>query len=286
MARWATDETDPIGELAIRLAGQANECEEEHGEWTWRDIAAEAIRARPTGPATLQVPDPDVRELFERAERAWQRFFYPANDCFDTGAAADKLPCVDLEVADCLRLVLAAAGHAVQPPAKPIPYPIGHTSENVSDMQRRNDALATAFALLDSFAGDGLANVFGNGQELDAAEVCVELTAAFGMEAEPGWERRVAAILAALPLDGREDWRPIKTAPRDGTDVILFFPLEGLNHDFNPQTIIASWRKTGRGMSWIFQNRGVRGYSDCFQPTHWQPLPAPPAIRKLAGEGE
>lgn len=57
------------------------------------------------------------RALLDRAETAWQRFFYPANDCFDKSPAANKLPSLDLEVADCLRLLLTAVGHEVRPPA-------------------------------------------------------------------------------------------------------------------------------------------------------------------------
>lgn len=56
------------------------------------------------------------KALMDRAELAWQRFFYPANDCFDATPAANKLPAVDLEVADCLRLCLAAMGRNVRSP--------------------------------------------------------------------------------------------------------------------------------------------------------------------------
>lgn len=62
----------------------------------------------------------DAGALLDRAELAWQRFFYPAADNF-TGPIGDKLPSVDLEVADCLRLVLAAMGRHVVTPAKDIP---------------------------------------------------------------------------------------------------------------------------------------------------------------------
>jgi hypothetical protein len=61
-----------------------------------------------------------LRELLDRAELAWQRFFYPAADNF-TGPIGDKLPSVDLEVADCLRLTLAAMGRHVATPLKDIP---------------------------------------------------------------------------------------------------------------------------------------------------------------------
>jgi len=58
--------------------------------------------------------------LLDRAELAWQRFFYPAADNFE-GPTGDKLPSVDLEVADCLRLVLAAAGRHVVTPKFDVP---------------------------------------------------------------------------------------------------------------------------------------------------------------------
>lgn len=67
-------------------------------------------------------------------------------------------------------------------------------------------------------------------------------------------------------------WQPIETAPKDGTDVFLFFPLEGLDHEVFATRVIASHR----GGHWVFQGRAVRGYSDALQPTHWMPLPSPP----------
>lgn len=65
-------------------------------EAVWKMIEDRCAH-RPT-----QARDTDT-ELLDRAEKAWQRFFYPANDCF-TGDLGDRLPAVDLEVADCLRL--------------------------------------------------------------------------------------------------------------------------------------------------------------------------------------
>ena len=54
------------------------------------------------------------------------------------------------------------------------------------------DALAKALCLLDSFAGDGLGHVYGNGQTLDADDVCLELAQAFDLEFDAGWWRTVA----------------------------------------------------------------------------------------------
>ena len=68
-------------------------------------------------------------------------------------------------------------------------------------MVPRADALAQALCLLDTFAGEGLAHTYGNGQVLDAADVCTELAEAYGIECEPGWWRTVADR-AAYPTGG------------------------------------------------------------------------------------
>lgn len=77
---------------------------------------------------------------------------------------------------------------------------------------------------------------------------------------------------------GQEGWRPIETAPKDGTDVLLFYPLDGLRHDWNPKIVIGHWRhfESATDENWVFQSRAVRGYSPTYQPTHWMPLPMAP----------
>lgn len=68
-------------------------------------------------------------------------------------------------------------------------------------MVPRADALAQALCLLDTFAGEGLTHTYGNGQVLDAADVCTELAEAYGIQCEPGWWRTVADR-AASPTGG------------------------------------------------------------------------------------
>jgi hypothetical protein len=86
-------------------------------------MASAYSRAAEALAALEQAGEPVDAALLDRAELAWQRFFYPAADCF-TGPAADKLPAVDLEVADCLRLVLAAVGRLVVTPEVDVPAPL------------------------------------------------------------------------------------------------------------------------------------------------------------------
>lgn len=71
------------------------------------------------------------------------------------------------------------------------------------------------------------------------------------------------------------DWRPIETAPRDGTPVLLFFP--------------ARYQGKG-GVSWgcfiegeWLDSRAIRDNG----ATHWQPMPDHPArAQGIGGEKE
>lgn len=88
-----------------------------------------------------------------------------------------------------------------------------------------------------------------------------------GMES-PVYQRLVDTRNAIL--DGSL-WRPIDTAPRDGTDILLFFPHLGDRH--SPSGIIeGSWfsssKKTDDGWDTMIGSIG--------EPTHWMPLLTPP----------
>lgn len=85
--------------------------------------------------------------------------------------------------------------------------------------------------------------------------------------------KAITAYLAASPsppaLDGagREGWQPIETAPKDGTRVLLAAP--------GHLTMIGSfeaWKTIHAAGPWWWSN----GSMITPDPTHWQPLPAPP----------
>lgn len=57
-------------------------------------------------------------------------------------------------------------------------------------------------------------------------------------------------------------WQPIETAPKDGADILTW--------DGNDQCVLFF---SQHGHGWTAGNPAV-GYN----PTHWQPLPAPPAL--------
>lgn len=75
-------------------------------------------------------------------------------------------------------------------------------------------------------------------------------------------------LLDAADARGREGWQPIETAPKDGTYILGYFPDAC---DYLPQCGITAIKWIGSYAGW--GTRGVCGLS----PTHWQPLPTPPA---------
>lgn len=71
------------------------------------------------------------------------------------------------------------------------------------------------------------------------------------------------------------DWQPIETAPKDGSYVLLFFPVRGVmrgrwNNDAYATKPRPYWR---HDLEPLYGTREVRKY----QPTHWMPLPPPPS---------
>lgn len=73
-----------------------------------------------------------------------------------------------------------------------------------------------------------------------------------------------ARAIRALPLPaGGSGWRPIETAPRDGTAILVF---NDRGH------FVAEWNDDWWSVSDGKMERGLRGQ----EPTHWQPLPAAP----------
>jgi hypothetical protein len=71
------------------------------------------------------------------------------------------------------------------------------------------------------------------------------------------------------------EWRPIETAPKDGTAILAAVP--GWEH-----ALVVLW-DTYQGVGrWL--DAGPEGY-DTFHPTHWMPAPTVPVIGKLQEGG-
>lgn len=66
-------------------------------------------------------------------------------------------------------------------------------------------------------------------------------------------------------------WQPIETAPRDGTGILGGW-FRGVFNKEHP------WRHQGvtfwRDGEWVNPDEEERSF---YEPTHWQPLPAPPS---------
>lgn len=71
-------------------------------------------------------------------------------------------------------------------------------------------------------------------------------------------------------------WLPIETAPKDGTRVLVYATLRGASlsgrdwkKDLGKWVVIAAWEEE--------YNVWWDGSQCTLEPTHWMPLPAPPA---------
>jgi Lar family restriction alleviation protein len=91
------------------------------------------------------------------------------------------------------------------------------------------------------------------------------------------WNRRDPAFALAqrrLATEA-ERWQPIETAPKDGTPVLVCRDMG------NPWGWVRGWSRwvDVRGISgWLSHGMfDVPGDLGLGNPTHWQPLPAPPA---------
>lgn len=72
--------------------------------------------------------------------------------------------------------------------------------------------------------------------------------------------------------------KDMSAAPKDGSNIWLYFPLEGL--DINHWVRVMSCHWNPETELWVWQGRAYRSYSREYQPTHWQLLtdtkPEPP----------
>jgi hypothetical protein len=62
--------------------------------------------------------------------------------------------------------------------------------------------------------------------------------------------------------DAMNEWQPIDTAPRDGTEILLF----ARGHHSDDYRGVGQWSEQSNKWFWSFAIR----------PTHWMPLPEPP----------
>ena len=80
-------------------------------------------------------------------------------------------------------------------------------------------------------------------------------------------------VISREDYDALTKWRPIETAPKDGTEIFVYGIANGElgGPDKEPEI----WK-----VSWLFKYWslcGAEGYAvNIDNPTHWMPLPEPP----------
>lgn len=94
----------------------------------------------------------------------------------------------------------------------------------------------------------------------------------------PEMHRRLHVVtLAALrrvEAETREEWRPIDTAPKDGTPVDLWCQPTGIST--GPGRVTDCWFSGGNW--WQYDEHGDdQCRSGVHNATHWMPLPPPPS---------
>lgn len=99
---------------------------------------------------------------------------------------------------------------------------------------------------------------------VDLIRLCDKIDAALAT-APPARSSDETASEASAP-----PWMPIETAPKDGTEILLgwFDPMQGHSKDVCTWNIISD--------RW-FNGQGPLSRHHAYQPTHWIPLPEPPA---------
>jgi len=80
-----------------------------------------------------------------------------------------------------------------------------------------------------------------------------------------------AMLSSAPPPPAVEGWRDIATAPRDGTPILVANACNGAVYD-------ARWEERGgNGPGWVDGVIDLCEDEIVYSPSHWQPLPPPPA---------
>lgn len=87
-----------------------------------------------------------------------------------------------------------------------------------------------------------------------------------------------AAVDVALEYIEKPQWQPIETAPKDGTEILIFQPAfekYGVKSWQRERIAVVSWQHFG----WSIDHVSGAECEDDFDyaaVTHWQPLPNPP----------
>lgn len=86
--------------------------------------------------------------------------------------------------------------------------------------------------------------------------------------------------LSGCPCCGRQDWKPIDTAPKDGTWVLLLTGHGFTGHRFTGHSVEAGYYAGayfgGKPYLWLQYDHRSEWLEVVGIPTHWMPFPDPP----------
>lgn len=68
------------------------------------------------------------------------------------------------------------------------------------------------------------------------------------------------------------EWRPIETAPRDGTRILGYGPA---GFELKPVFAVLEWLPSSEKWA-VFPNEATEYDYEACRPIYWMPLPAPP----------
>jgi hypothetical protein len=119
------------------------------------------------------------------------------------------------------------------------------------------------------------ADIYGTGFLVDGKRVAPDRVQIIARTNGPTFGQSPAAFCATPPESGGQGWRPIESAPRDGTAIWVAGYME---HAESWNCGCAKWEDDGYSRAgWIAWGTSRFGASGLSAPTHWQHLPAAPA---------
>lgn len=130
-----------------------------------------------------------------------------------------------------------------------------------AEQQAMRDFIAESRTLLPALAVDARAAM----KERDSLHQ--ELVTVRAALAEMERERNQARA----ELKQATEWRPIETAPKDGTFILGYYSETTYPHEYVTRYAVVQWLPVGDEHGEWFEDTG-----EVLWPTHWQPLPLPP----------
>ena len=79
-------------------------------------------------------------------------------------------------------------------------------------------------------------------------------------------EDRSHLVWRARTIIESDEWKPIETAPKDGTEILMWSQYDGI--------VVGHYSKSVWADGWIIYD--ARSDTIELHPTHWMPLPQPP----------